>query len=269
MFDKFWHKTLRRPYRLHVVEHGNGPTPVILLHGVGASGKTWTPLLNFLDPAQYRVIVLDLFGFGASPKPQWADYTVEEHTRQAYAALKRHGARRGVILLGHSMGCIVASHLAAEHPRLARRLVLYEPPLLADIEEFPRHTRRSARYRAFFEYIATHPQLAYVESHMLWRVAKKLWGMHITEEGWTPFQRSLRNTILQQRLYQELQASALPIDIVYGRLDFVVIRQGIARMFARHKNITLHKVTDNHGLRPRSARYLAKLIGLASVNQAA
>jgi pimeloyl-ACP methyl ester carboxylesterase len=260
MLDTFWHRTLRRPYRLHVAQQGAGPTPVILLHGVGASGKVWAPLLQLLDPDEYRVIILDLLGFGASPKPQWADYTVDEHARHAYAALKREKLRQPAILLGHSMGCIVATHLAARHPKLARNLLLYEPPLLADVAEFPRHTRRSARYRAFFEYIAAHPQLAYMESHMLWRIAKKLWGMHITEEGWLPFQRSLRNTIMQQQMYHELKTIKLPTDIIYGRLDLIVIRQGIARMFQRNKYIKLHAVTDSHGISARSAKYLARLI---------
>jgi pimeloyl-ACP methyl ester carboxylesterase len=260
MLDLFWHRTLKRPYRLHVTQTGVGPTPIILLHGVGASGKVWTPLLQLLDPAQYRVVVLDLLGFGDSPKPQWPEYTVEEHARAVWAALKRQRATKPAIVLGHSMGCIVATHLASEHPRLAQGLILYEPPLLADVAEFPRHTRRSARYRAFFEYIAAHPQLAYVESHMLWRIARKLWGMNISEEGWLPFQRSLRNTIMRQRMYDELKTIQMPTDIVYGRLDLVVIRKGIARMFAHNKQIKLHAVTDNHGVSARSARYLKRLI---------
>jgi len=260
MFDLFWHRTLKRPYRLHVTQQGAGPTSIILLHGVGASGKVWAPLLKLLDPAEYRVVVLDLLGFGDSPKPQWPEYTASEHARAVWAALKRQDATKPAILLGHSMGCIVATHLASQHPQLAQGLILYEPPLLADVAEFPRHTRRAARYRAFFEYIAAHPQLAYMESHILWRIARKLWGMNISEEGWLPFQRSLRNTIMQQRMYEELNSIQMRTDIVYGRLDLIVIRKDIARMFARNKRIKLHAVTDNHGISARSARNLAQLI---------
>jgi pimeloyl-ACP methyl ester carboxylesterase len=259
-FDTFWHRTLRRPYRLAAQEQGTGPTPVVLLHGVGASGRAWAQLLKLLDPAKYRVIVPDLLGFGDSPKPQWSEYTAEDHAKNVLATLKKHGIRRPAIFIGHSMGCIVATHLATTQPALTQRLILYEPPLLGEIPDFPGHTRRSARYKAFFEYIASHPQLAHVEAHILWRVARKLWGMHLSEEEWLPFERSLRNTILRQQAYDALQNIAVRTDIVYGRLDLVVIRKGISRMFKRNKHIRLHVVTDFHGISARSARYLVGLL---------
>lgn len=258
-FDTFWHRTLGRPYKLACGVTGTGPTPVVLLHGVGASGAVWTSLVKRLDPAKYRVIVPDLLGFGDSPTPQWPQYTVEDHTQAVRAALKRARVQQAV-LVGHSMGCLVAAHLAATSPGLVQRLVLYEPPLLGEISDFPHYTKRSAHYKALFEYIASHPQLAQVEARLLWRVARKLWGMHLSEEKWLPFERSLRNTILEQQAYDELRDIAVPTDIVYGRLDLVVIRRGIERLFAHNKCVTLHVVIDFHGISVRSAKYLADLL---------
>lgn len=259
--DTLWHQWFRRPYRLAVQVVGEGRTPVVLLHGIGASGQVWAPLLSRLDPAKYQAVIPDLLGFGASPKPQWPSYGVDDHVRAVQGALRRVGVRRGAIIVGHSMGCLVASHLAASQPGLAKRLILYEPPLLGELPDFPKHTKRSERYKSLFEYIASHPQLAHVEAHLLWRTARKLWGLHLSEEEWVPFERSLRNTILEQRAYDELQAIAVRTDIVYGRLDLVVIRRGIEKLFAHNKRIRLHVVTDFHGISARSARYLLALFG--------
>lgn len=176
------------------------------------------------------------------------------------AFIRRRGIKGPIVVVGHSMGCLVAAHVAAANPELVCRLVLYEPPLLGDVPEYPAHAKRSARYKVLFEYIAAHPQLAHLESKMLWRVARKISGLYLSQEEWLPFELSLRNTIMNQKAYEELKEIAIPTDIVYGRLDLVVIRQGIKNMFRTNKNIALHLVTDIHGLSARSARYLASLL---------
>lgn len=260
LFDTFWHKTLRRPHHLSTVEWGYGPITIVLVHGIAASGKIWKPLLQFLDPAKYRVIAPDLLGFGSSPKPQWSEYTIDDHVRAVMSTLKKRHVRQPVIFIGHSMGCLIATHMATLWPRIIKSLILYEPPLLGEIPDFPKHTRRSQRYKTVFEFIASHPQLVHVESRLLWRIARKLWGTHMSKDEWLPFERSLRNTVLEQLAYDELRVIQVPTDIVYGRLDLVVIRKGIERIFAPNKNIKLHLVTDFHGISSRSAKYLAALL---------
>lgn len=259
-FDAIWHRLLRRPYRLEFIEVGHGKRTVVLLHGLAASKDIWQGLIKELPPEQWRVIAPDLLGFGTSPKPQWNKYTVEEHARTVLALLKRLRIDGPVYFVGHSMGCLIATHLAAIRPKLAKRLILYEPPLLGEVPDFPSHSKRSARYRALFEYIASHPELAHVENRLMWRMARKISGLHLSKEEWYPFEQSLRNTILEQRTYYELKGMTIPTDIVYGRLDFVVIRQGVREMFHANKNIKLHLVTDMHGISARSAQYLANLL---------
>lgn len=232
----------------------------MLLHGLAANKENWLRLIEELPPEKWHVLAPDLMGFGASPKPQWNTYTVQEHARMVVALLKRRGIKPPVILAGHSMGCLVASHIAATTPKLVSRLVLYEPPLLGEIPESPDHTKRSERYKVLFEYIASHPQLAQLENKIMWRIARKVSGLYLDREEWVPFERSLRNTILQQKAYDELKAIAVRTDIVYGRLDLIVIRQGIKTLFRPNKNIKLHLVTDIHGISVRSARYLAGLL---------
>lgn len=260
LFDTVWHKWLKRPYRLAVAEVGKGSTQVVLLHGVAARGKMLMPLARALPPDKYRVIVPDLLGCGDSPKPQWMQYTVEDHAKAVIKALKKHKVHGPAIVMGHSMGCLVAAHLAAERPDLVKRLVLYEPPLLGEHQEFPEHTRRSEIYKKIFDYIASHPELAHVDSKIFWRLVRSLWGTHLSPEEWVPFERSLRNTIMSQSAYEELRDINIQTDIVYGRLDLVVIRQGIEKLFKHNDKIALHLVTDIHGLSKRSAACLVDLI---------
>jgi pimeloyl-ACP methyl ester carboxylesterase len=260
IFDTFWHRWLRRPYRLEYTESGQGQQTIVLLHGLAASKEIWQDLAKDLSADHWRVIAPDLLGFGASPKPQWNDYTVREHARTVLALLKRRHIKGPVVFVGHSMGCLVAAHIAAIEPRLVSRLVLHEPPLLGEHPDFPDHAKRSARYKTLFEYIASHPELAHVENKMMWRIARKVSGLYLSPEEWYPFEQSLRNTIMVQGTYDELKAVAVPTDIVYGRLDMVVIRRGIEQLFHGNKHIKLHLVTDMHGISANSAHYLAGLV---------
>ncbi len=250
---------MRRPYKLAYADMGKGKA-VVLLHGLAASKEIWAPMAEELAGNGWRVIVPDLMGFGDSPKPQWSKYTVRDHTRMVAASLKQLGVKRPAVIVGHSMGCLVAAQLATAYPGLTKRLILYEPPILGDLPDFPGHAKRSARYKALFEYIASHPQLAHVESRFLWRAARKLSGLHLSPEEWVPFEQSLRNTIINQQAYEQLRIVNIPADIIYGRLDFVVIRQGVKKLFNHNPNIHLHLVTDMHGISKSSARYLASLV---------
>lgn len=262
VFDSFWHKWLKRPYVLAAAQEGRGEETVVLLHGVGANRHVWDPLLGRLDRQKWRIIVPDLLGFGASPKPQWKAYTVQDHAEAVLATLKKLDVKGPVTFVGHSMGCLVASHVAAKRPKFIKRLILYEPPLYADDPEFRSHLRRKKYYYALYEFIADHPQLAVVQARALWRVAKRIIGFKLTAEEWTPFERSLRNTIMRQTAYRELHTIQVPTSIVHGRFDFIVTRTDLRRMYAKNKNITWHMTTDTHGISARSAAYLTKLLSI-------
>ncbi|HYH75278.1 MAG TPA: alpha/beta hydrolase [Candidatus Saccharimonadales bacterium] len=255
--DILWHRVLRRPYTLTTIDEGEGH-PVVLLHGLAASSRLWEPLIKLLRPKR-RVLAIDLLGFGASPSPEWNDYDVEQHAKMVVATLKKRGVTKGAVLVGHSMGCLIATHIAARHPKLVDRLILYEPPLFADDPEYRSHAKRRERYFAFFAYIAAHPQWAFTQSYLM-RITRRVIGLGVDKTTWVPFERSLRNTIMRQEAYDELRTIAVPTDIVHGRLDFVVIRTEVKIMFAANEHIKLHTVTDMHGLSGRSARYLARLL---------
>jgi pimeloyl-ACP methyl ester carboxylesterase len=92
------------------------------------------------------------------------------------------------------------------------------------------------------------------------KLAKRLSAFTLNKETWLPFERSLKNTIMQQAAVRELQSITVPTTIIYGRLDFVVTRREVKKMFADNPHIELKVVTDMHGVSTRAARYLARLL---------
>jgi pimeloyl-ACP methyl ester carboxylesterase len=256
------HRWLRRPYRLHAaIDSGKGQHTIVLLHGLASNGLIWKDLAaSLVARRQLRVLAYDLLGFGASAKPDWAQYTVEDHALSVMFSLKKSGARFPVTLVGHSMGCLVAVHLASKYPERIKRVILYEPPLFADIPEFSSHSRRRRLYFSVFERIADSPTMMLTYARLLGRAATKVAGFALSKETWLPFERSLRNTIIGQTAYQELHDITVPTDIVYGRFDIVVTQAEVKSMFASNKHIHFHRVADTHGVSKKSSRYLAALI---------
>lgn len=263
-FDVLWHKWLHRPYALHTIRVGTSGQAVVLLHGVGASSDTWNSFRRQVEltgqGGKWQLIIPDLLGFGESPKPQWNSYSVAEHARTVVAAIKAAKPKGRVIIIGHSMGCLVATHIAATHPRLVKQLILYEPPLYADNPEFRRHARQREYYFALYEFIANHKQLAFTQAQFMWRVAKRIVGLSLSPDMWTPFERSIRNTIMRQTAYDELHRIHIPTVIIHGRLDMVVTRSELRSMFRKNTYITWYTVTDFHGISMRSARFLVQLL---------
>ena len=114
--------TLHFIEKMAVEDDGEGDA-VVCLHGLGGTSNTWTPLMPAL--AGYRVIRPDLPGSGRSAQAGGA-LTIEKLTDAVITTCQRLNIARAHVL-GHSMGTIVAQHLAVAQPRLVRSLSLFGP----------------------------------------------------------------------------------------------------------------------------------------------
>jgi pimeloyl-ACP methyl ester carboxylesterase len=109
--------------QLRIIDSGTG-TPVVLLHGFGASIYSWRHTLPALAAAGYRVIAFDNRGFGFSGKPAHG-YSTAEYTKLTIALLDSLRIASAV-LVGHSMGGAIAAEVALAHPDRVRGLVLID-----------------------------------------------------------------------------------------------------------------------------------------------
>ncbi len=104
---------LVRGVTLHYEDEGRGE-PVLLLHGLGNSGRDWEFQLPALLAAGYRVIRPDLLGFGRSGRPE-EGFGPSEMAADMRTLLQSLGVT-GAHLVGYSMGGAVAYQLAVEEP---------------------------------------------------------------------------------------------------------------------------------------------------------
>jgi pimeloyl-ACP methyl ester carboxylesterase len=112
---------------LHFESHGSGE-PVLCIHGFGASLYSWRHLAPALART-HRVVLLDLDGFGKSPKPADGKYSIHDHVRRVSEFIRAHDLS-GVTLVGHSFGggvaLLVALRLRADAKYAPKRLVLVD-----------------------------------------------------------------------------------------------------------------------------------------------
>jgi pimeloyl-ACP methyl ester carboxylesterase len=104
----------------------DGDDPVILVHGLGVSGRYMVPLLQRLA-GEFPVLAPDLPGFGESADPP-RPLGLPEMADELAAWMGASGIGRAT-LIGNSLGCQVIAHLAGRRPELPARTVLISPTM--------------------------------------------------------------------------------------------------------------------------------------------
>ncbi len=105
-----------------------GDPPLVLVHGLGGSHLNWVLLAPLLR-GRRRVYAVDLAGFGLTPGGRHAS-SVSDNAALVVRFLREVVGRR-CVLVGNSMGGLVALLVAGSHPDLVERLVLIDPAIPA------------------------------------------------------------------------------------------------------------------------------------------
>lgn len=114
--------------RVAVYEAGRGKARAILLvHGIGADGaRDFSDQIAWLRES-FHVIAVDLPGFGQSDKAN-ALYSPANYVGVLKHVADRYLRERPFVLVGHSVGAVVAMRYAAAHPGDVQRLVVISAP---------------------------------------------------------------------------------------------------------------------------------------------
>ncbi|NET02717.1 MAG: alpha/beta fold hydrolase [Sphaerospermopsis sp. SIO1G1] len=115
---------IRYTYIRPLVNHHHS-TPLMLLHGFGASIGHWRYNLEILGESN-TVYALDMLGFGASEKVP-ANYSVELWVEQVYEFWQAF-IRQPIILIGNSLGSLVSLAAADAHPDMVKGVIMMSLP---------------------------------------------------------------------------------------------------------------------------------------------
>lgn len=221
-FEETGYQTLKLAY----TQTGSGP-PILLLHGLGLSRKSWQKNLLFLEQ-QGTVYALDLPGFGESEDPQEV-WSTQQLAIVVSDFLKALGLT-SVIAIGHSLGGEVCLWLAYLYPARTKALILAATPGAAP-GPAPWQRALGLALDIFLE-----PPLFMGKLYVAYYQA-----------GLYRVIRTLQKTDISP-LLRNIQAIKLPILLINGRLDPVVkIAEG-RRWCQRLPGAELILISASHGM---------------------
>ncbi|XP_052436621.1 bifunctional epoxide hydrolase 2 [Carassius gibelio] len=114
--------------RIHFVEFGDGP-PVLLCHGFPESWFSWRYQIPALANAGFRVLALDMKGYGDSTAPpEIEEYSQEQIMLDLVTFLDKMGIPQ-VTLVGHDWGGSLVWSMAQFHPERVRAVASLNTPL--------------------------------------------------------------------------------------------------------------------------------------------
>jgi cis-3-alkyl-4-acyloxetan-2-one decarboxylase len=246
---------------LHVASDvGDGPV-VVLIHGIASSSVTFQELIPRLVET-HRVIALDILGFGESEAPAKTEFTLAEHADAVDATIRSLKLRAPFVLVGHSLGALIASRYAAEHPESVAKLVLVSPPIYLSPQAFGSQLDRAAMgiYLKVYEYLRTNKAFTIRAARELDRFSPIRNVLQVSEHNWRAFVLSLQNAIESQTTVSDIARVRVPVEVVYGSLDPFLMPGGI-QIVSTMRHVTVHKIeATDHLLRKRLAKEIAKSV---------
>lgn len=115
-------------------QKSNGKT-IMLLHGKNFNGAYWERTAKDLAAKGFRVVIPDQIGFGKSSKPHNYQFSFSQLAENTKAILDQLQIEK-TIILGHSMGGMVATRFTLLYPERVQQLILENPIGLEDYKTF-------------------------------------------------------------------------------------------------------------------------------------
>ena len=228
-----------------------GGKPVVtLLHGKNFNGAYWKQTAIYLQEQGYGVLIPDQIGFGKSAKPVNYQYSFASLAANTRALLRALNIDK-TIIVGHSMGGMLASRFALLFPETTEKLVLINPIGLENYLLYERYVDIETVYQNELnktpEMIVNYQKKNYYDGQ--WNSnfsqhAKFLQGW-IEGSDWPQLARVSALTydmIFTQPVIEEFQYFAMPVTVLLGTRDRtapgkVNLREGISKELGRYDQL--------------------------------
>jgi pimeloyl-ACP methyl ester carboxylesterase len=227
----------------YVHDYGGRGKVIVLLHGFLASSAYWNRLQPLLTTAGYRVITMDLLGFGRAPKPKTSKYAYKDHLRHIEQSLKRLDISEPAIVVGHSMGALIALRFARAHPERVSSLVLLHPPLYISTHQ-ARMTLLATGKHYRFLLASRFRRFGWGTLRLLFAGQRKLRHTRRSREN------SLRNIILAAQGMDDLKYLATRTLLVLGSYDREEYIQNMRHAsLSEYVSVTIEPVSHHSPIR--------------------
>ena len=247
----YLHGVLAPPYdpqemALNYERIGNGSKKIILLHGLTGSLNYWKRGLDSLS-ASYSLLLIDLLGFGGSPKPN-SKYDLEEHLGAIEKAIIKEGFDSGgAVVAGHSLGAILAIGLAAKRPEWFQGLAVIGLPVYNSKEAIKRKFSKRSLWDGLtvdsrYKFVCFFHPLYMTEWFRPENVPKDVFR-DAAKHTWVSYYRTLDEIILNTNLTQlASQIKDKKILFIHGEKDTAAPIENVEKLASVFTNAKFERL---------------------------
>ncbi len=204
---------------------------VILFHGKNFNGYYWKDVAAALTNSGYRVIIPDQVGWGRSEKPDihYSFHMLADNSKRLLDSL---GIQQ-VIVIGHSMGGMLATRFSLMYPDMVSQLILEDPIGLEDYRTFVPYTttdslfasEKKATYASYKKYQeGYYPEWKPEYEQYVKAQAEPLTEPNFEKTAWA-------NALTYQMIYEqpvvyEFKSITVPTLLIVGKEDRTIVGKG-------------------------------------------
>ncbi len=223
--------------RLYTETRGQGEETLVFIPGLGGTTRYWGPRLAPIEH-RYRVVLVDLLGFGRSPKP-WTRYSVARHVDALHEVL---GGLGPVSIVGHSLGALLTVAYAARYPDQVRAMTLIGMPYFGGQRRAYRYMRHGP-VKGGFVYtnivltmaacIFTRRVLGWVLPYLVRSVPREV-AEDLVKHTWRSSTSSLWEVVYRYDAAEDLESLPDQIGVlcIHGEQDVIAPATAVERLAA-------------------------------------
>ena len=226
--------SVHNPLKLHKsYDHSSSDRPrlaVVCIHGIATDSSSFEKALAYFKGMEslndVRFIAFDLLGAGKSPASVDLAYDYKEQLEALNNSIADLKLDIPLVLIGHSMGTLIATRYAYTHENAVKKLILISPPV---------YTERDLNDPAF------------LEAMRVFRDAVSLKSREKASSN--QFDASMKNIVSDKKNYQILAELTTPATLIYGFKDQIIAPYNIPKVLRENpKFLTAIKTEGLHGV---------------------
>lgn len=221
--------------------------PLLLLHGLGGSIESWNNNINFLS-TKFRIIALDLPGFGLSDKPK-ISYSIKFYVNFLEKFIQRIKLNH-LFIIGSSLGGHIAVEFTLKNRKMVDKLILISPA--GSLPKSFKGTRELKRYIRIVNArssVEISRILISIDNSMVNRsYAESMYERLSLPGAKQAFISALKGSARAQRYNNQLEKIDTSMLLIWGKKDRMIPLKFI-RPFMEHGNSRII-IIENCGHRP-------------------
>ena len=202
---------------------------LVFVHGIADDSSRFVKPISYLEGTtslkNIRFVCFDLLGSGKSTKSDKLNYDFKEQLEALSNSIEALKIKTPLVLVGHSMGCLISSRFADKHKRMVKELILISPPVFRP-EEF--ESPKMAAGKEGFKQLMILKDPKYRKDKA--------------------FNNELEKIVFNKKNYDIYARLTRPTTIIYGAADKIIATYNIPGLLKLNPKITAIKTPGTHGV---------------------